>query len=90
MTNEEPHYRSPVARFSIGQQYLSRGRFPYVCTITDILRTYNNQNVCVALRYVSTHEFAGQIVTDSNVVDATVALGVEALKAANDKQRGRA
>lgn len=65
-----------TARYSIGQQYKTRGKHPVVCTIVDIHRTYNNAGELVKLRYVSTHEFMGQTLTDYEVVDATVARGI--------------
>ena len=73
MTIKEP-------RFAIGTQYMSRGKHPHLCTVCDILRTYNNAGELVAVRYVSTHEFAGQIVTNYDVVDTTIAMGKNILE----------
>ena len=64
------------AKFSIGQQYLTRGKHPRLCTIIDILKTYNARNECVKLRYVATHEFLGQTLTNSDVCETTVAMGL--------------
>ena len=44
-----------------------------VCTVVDILRTYNSANELVNLRYVATHEFLGQLVTDRDVCAVTIA-----------------
>jgi hypothetical protein len=66
-------------RFPIGTTYKTRGKHSRLCTVTDILRTYNAAGDLVRIRYVTTHEFAGQIVTDSDVTDTTVAMGVAQL-----------
>lgn len=47
-----------------------------MCTIVDILRTVNLAGECVKLRYVATHEFCGQTVTDHDVLDVTIAKGL--------------
>lgn len=62
-------------RFSIGQQFKTRGKQPRTCTVTDILKTYNSKGELVRVRYVATHEFAGQVITDSDVVETTIAMG---------------
>lgn len=63
-------------RFAVGTQYRTRGRHPRLCTITDVLRTYNGRGELVALRYVSEHEFCGQLVVEKDVVETTVAMGL--------------
>lgn len=67
----------PVQRFPIGTQFYTRGKAPQLCTVTDVLRTYNSAGVLVALRYVATHQFCGQTLTDRDVVDTTIARGLE-------------
>lgn len=62
-------------RFQIGQQYNTRGAFPRLCTVTDIHTTYNSKGEFVKLRYVATHEFMGQTVTESDVVETSIAMG---------------
>jgi hypothetical protein len=62
-------------RFQIGQQFKTRGKHPCLCTIVDILKTYNSKGEQVRLRYVATHEFMGQAITDHDVVDSTIAMG---------------
>lgn len=62
-------------RFGIGQQYVTRGRHKKLCTVRDVLRTYNHANELVDVRYVATHEFLGQVVTDYSVPETTVAMG---------------
>lgn len=62
-------------RFNIGTQYLTRGKVKRLCTVVDVHRTYNSKNELVKLRYVSTHQFMGQLMTDNDVVDTTIAMG---------------
>lgn len=62
-------------RFQIGQQFNTRGKFPRLCTVTDILTTYNSKGEFVELRYVATHQIAGQTVTDRNVIETSIAMG---------------
>jgi hypothetical protein len=62
-------------RFQLGQQFSTRGKHPRLCTVTDILRTYNDAGELVRLRYVATHQLCGQTVTDYDVVETTIALG---------------
>jgi hypothetical protein len=63
-------------KFNIGQQYCTRGKASRLCTIVDILKTYNSAGELVQIRYVSTHQFMGQAVTDSNVCETAVAMGL--------------
>lgn len=60
-------------RYNIGTTYVSSGKRKDVCTVIDILKTYNSAGECVTLRYVATHLFMGQIVTDHDVVETTIA-----------------
>lgn len=62
-------------RFAIGAQYMTRGKAPRLCTVIDIHRTYNSSGEMVKLRYVSTHAFCGQTLTDYDVVETTICLG---------------
>lgn len=63
------------ARFAIGTQYKTRGQRPRLCTVIEILRTFNSRDELVSIRYVSTHEFCGQSVAEHDVVEATIAMG---------------
>jgi hypothetical protein len=63
-------------RFPIGTQYMTRGKHPLLCTVTDQLTTTNSKGEIVAKRYVTTHEFCGQLVTEVNVLDTTIARGL--------------
>jgi hypothetical protein len=67
---------STTPRFAIGQQFYTRGKVRQLCTIVDILSTYNANGELVRIRYVATHEFMGQLVHDYDVPDSTVAMGL--------------
>jgi hypothetical protein len=64
------------ALFSIGTKYKTRGKYPRVCTVVDILKTYNCKGELVQIRYVSQHDFAGQVVTDRDVCETTIKMGL--------------
>lgn len=59
----------------IGTQYKTRGKAPRLCTVTDILKTYNSKGELVKIRYVATHTFLGQTVTNDDVVETTIRMG---------------
>ena len=65
-----------MQEFAIGTKFKTRGKFPKLCTVKDILRTYNSANELVSIRYVATHEFSGQTVIDNSVVATTIAMGL--------------
>ena len=67
----------PRIVYPIGTRFTTRGRHPRLCTVADVLRTYNSKNELVCLRYVATHELAGCLVTDYDVVATTIAMGLE-------------
>lgn len=62
--------------YQIGTKYLTRGKHPRLCTVIDILKTYNSAGKLVHTKYVSTHELLGQIVTDRDVVRTTIDMGI--------------
>lgn len=62
--------------YEIGTKYMSRGKHPKICTVTDILKTYNSVGELVKVRYISEHEFCGQMVKDYDVVATTIARGI--------------
>jgi hypothetical protein len=62
-------------KFAVGQQFKTRGASPRLCTVTDILRTYNVAGELVKVRYVATHTTLGQPVTDHDVCETTIAMG---------------
>ena len=59
--------------YKIGTKYKSAGKRKDICTVVDILKTYNNAGDLVKVRYVSEHNFMGQKVTDYDVCSATIA-----------------
>lgn len=64
-------------RFPIGTQYLSRrGKRQDLCTVVEQLTTMNSKGEIVATRYITAHQFCGQMVTESDVVDTTIARGL--------------
>lgn len=73
-----------IARFAIGTKFKTRGKHPRLCTVTDILKTYDSRGQLVKIRYVAQHEFGGQIVADHDVVETTIARGLEALPVGNE------
>jgi len=64
------------ARFPIGTKFKTRHSKTKFCTVVDILKTYNNQGDLVQIRYVATHDFMGGIITDRDVVETTIAMGL--------------
>lgn len=60
----------------IGTKFKTRGNAPKLCTVVDILKTYNAKGELVRTRYVATHELLGQIVTDRDVVETTIRMGL--------------
>lgn len=65
-------------KFNIGQQFKSRGKHPLLCTITDVLKTYNSRGELVKVRYVATHDVLGQVVTDYDVCETSISRGLVA------------
>ncbi len=66
-----------MPEYVVGTQFKTRGKSPRLCTVQDCHKTYNIKGELVKVRYVVTHEFVfGQIVTDYDVVAATIALGL--------------
>lgn len=64
-----------ASRFPIGQQFYTRGKHPKLCTVVDILRTYNAASELVRVRYAAAHDTMGQVVTDYDVCETTIAMG---------------
>jgi len=63
------------AQFKVGQKFKTRHKRPRFCIVTDVLKTYDSKGELVEIRYVAEHTFMGQIITDRNVVDTTIAIG---------------
>ena len=62
--------------YAIGTLFKTRGKAPRLCEVVDIYKTYNSAGELVKTRYVATHDFMGQIVTDYDVVATTIAMGL--------------
>ena len=62
--------------YPIETKFKTQGKFPVECTVIDIHKTYNKQNELVKTRYVATHKFLGQTVTDYDVVQPTIGRGL--------------
>ena len=67
-------------RFPVGTLYITRHKAPKLCKVVDYHTTLNLDGDIVKSRYVSEHTLMGQVVTDSDVAEATVAMGVELLR----------
>jgi hypothetical protein len=59
----------------IGVKYKTRGKHPKICTVVDQHTTYNMAGDVVKVTYVATHEFLGQVVTDTNVCPTSILMG---------------
>ena len=70
-----------IGTYSIGTQYMPMRKNTYVCTITDIHKTYNNNGDLVKTSYVATHDYCGQTITDNDVIETTIARGIDNMKA---------
>lgn len=62
--------------FAIGTKFKAGGKVKRLCTVVDIHRTYNSKNELVKVRYVATHDFMGQTITDRDVVATTIKRGL--------------
>ncbi len=62
--------------FPVGTQFKTRGKHPRVCTIVDRWSTFNLEGELVQVRYVATHQVGGQTVTDRDVCQASVSMGL--------------
>lgn len=72
-SKEQPLTRTLKPRFLPGTIFKTGNR---QCTVTDILTTYNLAGEPVKQRYVATHQFLGQTVTDHDVCETTIARGL--------------
>ena len=54
-------------RYSIGQQYTAKNKRKDVCTVIDILSTYNAAGDLVSVKYLCSHMFLGQVVKHEEV-----------------------
>jgi len=64
-------------KFQIGTKFKTRGKHPRLCTVTDILKTFNAAGEQVKIRYVATHQLHGfGTITDHDVCETTIAMGL--------------
>jgi hypothetical protein len=61
----------------IGTKFTPIGKHATECTVTDMLTTRNLAGEIVAIRYVATHIFMGQTVTNRDIAAATIARGID-------------
>ena len=69
-----------TGKYPTGTHYLSAGKNPSLCTVTDCLKTYNSKGLLVRVGYESTHEFVGQVVTNRDVCATSIARGIARLE----------
>lgn len=67
-------------RFAVGTQYLSRGKHPRLYTVSKQLTVTDETGEVIKRYYWATHEFLGQTITDHDVLDATVSIGISSLE----------
>lgn len=65
-----------MAEYPIGTQFITMGRNPDLHTVIDIHTTTNLKGEVVQKRYVTTHEFCGQLVRNCEIVGFTIARGL--------------
>jgi hypothetical protein len=58
----------------IGVKFLSGGKNKRICTVIDILKTYNHKKELVKTTYIEQHDFLGQTIK-SEVVGVSVQRG---------------
>lgn len=64
-----------VKVWPIGTKYKTKGKYPRLCTVIDILRTYDKDDRLVKISYISTHDFLGCTTYNRDVCAATIAIG---------------
>lgn len=66
-------------QIQIGTKFMSGGKNPNICTVVDVLKTYNSKNELIKTTYQATHSFLGQTVTDHDVCAVTIQRGAARL-----------
>lgn len=61
-------------KYPIGTKYISRGKRKDICTVVDFLTTTNSKGEIIKIRYVATHDFMGQTVTDYDVLEGSITM----------------
>ncbi len=59
-------------KYPIGTKYRGRGKHGRLCTVIDHLTTTNSAGRVISERYVSSHEFCGQTVTETDISEITI------------------
>jgi hypothetical protein len=60
-------------RFPVGTRFIRKNRH---CTVVDVHRTYNLAGYHIRTRYVATHEFMGQLVTEYDLAECSIQMGL--------------
>jgi len=60
-------------KFPVGTTFHSSGKHPRVCTVTDYWVTSNLAGDIVRTSYVATHEFCGQTVAETDILEISIA-----------------
>lgn len=67
-------------KFPVGTKFMRRHpanpKYAHVCAVTDYHVTRNLAGEIVRERYVATHEFLGQQIEESDIVETTIARGL--------------
>jgi hypothetical protein len=67
---------SDIAPITIGTQFKTRGRHPRLCTVTDVLSTFNSKGELVKVLFVAEHVGPfGQKVVERDVCRTTILMG---------------
>jgi hypothetical protein len=67
---------SDIAPITIGTQFKTRGRHPRLCTVTDVLSTFNSKGELVKVLFVAEHAGPfGQKVVERDVCRTTILMG---------------
>ena len=63
--------------FRTGTKFKRRGRkHPRIETVVDVITWINLAGETVGIRYIATHEFMGQVITDKDVLHTTISRGL--------------
>jgi hypothetical protein len=67
-----------VGRFHVGQQFktFAAGVVERIHTITDVLRTYDEQGQLINVRYTAIRKLGDEISTEYDITEATIAKGL--------------
>ena len=62
-------------KYPIGTKFIRRNRNAVIETISEIYITRNSKGGFISLRYEATHLLLGQIVTDYDILETSIARG---------------